>query len=675
MESNDRAVTLLCGLALCTSAAARTQDPSSVPPTSSYSVAQSLKSLSLEQLMGIEVTSVSKTVESLGGAAAAIAVVSGEDIRRSGATTVPEALRFVPGIHVARRNSNSWAVSARGFSSVNSEKLLVLSDTRSVYTPLYSGVFWDVQDYLLEDIERIEVIRGPGAALWGSNAVNGVINITTRNARDTQGTYLEAAAGTEERAFAGARHGGRIGESGYFRVFGRYVARDDTFNPIATSEDDWRMGHAGFRADWEAGDSDTLTLQGDVYRGTIGQLAPAITVIGRPGPQGDLRVRVNGGNVLGRWRRALDDGSDVQLRVYYDRTHRDDPSYRDDLDTIDLDFQHRFAPIASHELLWGLNYRYTDNSNVGKGLLALDPAASRDDVVSGFVQDQISLLDTLRLTVGTKLEHNDFSGFEIQPSVRLAWEPVPAHVLWGAVSRAVRVPTRLERDISVDATDPAANPGIRLVGNDDFDAEELMAYELGYRWQVTDALYADVALFHSRYEGLASLEIGEPFVDPTDGRTIVPVLNRNLTDGSSEGLEALLSYAPMPDWRLTATYSYVELNLDPRGADLNRGAFLEGTTPRHNIGLRSSLDLPGNFQLDAQLRHESRIRSMPELVEVTGLPAYTELDVRFAWLGPQGIELSVVGQNLLHGRHSEFGTPEARGAIERGVYGKLAWRF
>ena len=494
-----------------------------------------LKALTLEDLTNIEVTSVSRKEESLLKAAAAVTVVSNEDIRRSGSTSIPEALRFVTGVHVARRNSNSWAVSSRGFSGVSSEKLLVLSDTRSIYTPLYSGVFWGVQDYLLQDIDRVEVIRGPGAALWGSNAVNGVINITTKSAADTQGLYVEAGAGTEEHATAAARYGGKTAGGVYYRVFGKYLDHDATFDTNPATSDDWRLGHFGFRADWDATEADALTLQGDLYQGNIGQLAPIVTIIGRPGPTGDLEVGVSGGNVLGRWRRSIDKDSDIQFRAYYDRTHRDDASFLDDLDTVDLDFQHRFGFAARQEIIWGLNYRYTSNRNESKGIFAVDPPASTDHLASGFVQDQIALLDTLRLTIGTKLEHNDFSGFEVQPSVRAAWDHSPGHTVWSSVSRAVRTPTRLERDIAIDASDPAGNPVVRLLGNEDFDAEELLAYELGYRWQALDSLFIDLAAFHNRYEGLASLELGTPFIDPRDGRTVIPVVNENLTDGRYRG--------------------------------------------------------------------------------------------------------------------------------------------
>lgn len=633
-----------------------------------------LKRLSVEELLSLQVTSVSRTREQLSDAAAAVAVVTNEDIRRSGSTNVPEALRFVPGLHVAQRNASSWAVSARGFSSMNSEKLLVLSDTRSIYTPLFSGVFWDVQDYLMEDIERIEVIRGPGATLWGSNAVNGVISITTRSARDTQGLYLEGAVGTENELNLGARIGTTLGEHGYLRVFGKYAEHDDSFHPQTTNTDDGRIAHGGFRADWDLTDADSFTLQGDVYRGEIGQLAPSITIIGRGGPTGPLRVQLEGGNVLARWQRRIDD-ADLQLRAYYDLTRRNDPSYDDELETVDVDFQHRLPLGTRHELTWGLAYRSSKNLNRGKGLFALSPAAATDAIASGFIQDQIQLSDALRLTIGTKLEHNDFSGTEWQPGLRGAWTIAPGHNAWAAISRAVRVPTRIERDIAVDAGDPASDPRIVLLGSDEFESEELVAYELGYRWQASAALALDLAAFYNDYDGLASLEVGTPFIDPQDGRTIVPVFNQNLNTGRTRGIEALVSYTPVANWRLTANYAFIDMELEAPGLDLNRGAWLDGATPQHIAGVRSFLDLPNGFQIDAQLRYVSEIERLPDVLSGEGIDAYTELDLRIAWRGWHQLELSLVGQNLLHDHHLEFGTPATRGGIERGVYGKIAWGF
>lgn len=633
-----------------------------------------LADLSLEELSRIEVTSVSKSSQKLQSAAAAVTVISNDEIRRSGATSLPEVLRYVPGINVARQGASDWAVSARGFSSVNSEKLLVLSDTRSIYTPLFSGVQWDVQDFLLEDVDRVEVIRGPGASLWGSNAVNGVINITTKKAQDTQGLLVETALGPEDRVIASARYGATAASGASYRIFGKYVDRDDTGN-AAPSKDDWRMGHIGGRSDWDISSKDSLTVQGDIYGGTLGQHFPSINVIGRPGPTGNLDAEVSGGNVLGRWRHRVDDASNFVLRAYYDDTHRNDPSYRDDLNTFDIDFQHQFDLTARQQIVWGANYRLTENRNEGKGIFNVDPDFSSDELFGFFAQDRVALDDFLHLTVGSKFEHNDFSGFEAQPNARLAWQATPDQTFWLAVSRAVRVPTRLERDIAVYASNPAEDPVYLLKGNRDFKAEELEAYEIGYRYQVRDNLALDLAAFHNHYSGLASLELGTPYLDPLSGFTIVPVLNENRSLGSTQGIEAQLTYSPTARWRVSTNYSYLEMDINSTGDDLNRGEFLAGSTPRHQFGLRSFLDLPAHCQFDVHFRYVSAIRSIPEIVEGGGISDYAEMDIRLAKQISRQLELSLVGQNLLHEDHVEFGTPEARGEIQRLVYVKAMWRM
>lgn len=636
--------------------------------------AQDLRLLSLEDLAKIIVTSVSRGEQNLSSAAAAVAVITSEDIRRSGATNVPDVLRGVPGLHVARQTANIWAISSRGFGSQSSEKLLVLSDTRSLYTPLFAGVLWDAQDYLLDNIDRIEVIRGPGAALWGSNAVNGVINITTKNASDTQGVYADASVGNEEQFAAAVRYGGRLRGNGYYRLFGKYTGRDESKTPGTTQRDDWQMGYGGFRADWDSEGINSFTLQGNIYGADIGRLSPSILAGDRPGPQGLLRTQASGGNALARWRHRPSDASDLQVRAYYDRTHRDDPSYVDDLDTIDLDVQHKWTHALRQELTWGANYRFTSNRNTGRVIFALDPSDSEDHVVSGFVQEQIQLSESVQITGGTKIEHNDFSGGEIQPSGRVAWQPSSRQTLWASVSRAVRVPTRLERDIAVDASDPTRRTVVRLIGNPDFDSERLVAYEAGFRWQAISALSVDLAAFHNRYDGLASLEQGTPFVRPTDGRTIIPIVSRNLTDGHATGFEALVTATPAEWWRLTVSSSTLDMTLDPGGADLNRGRFFDGATPRHQLGVRSAMDVSTDMQIDAFFRHLTDIRRMPPIAAGTGIPGYAELDVRLAWRRWRPLELSLVGQNLLHGEHVEFGAPASRGQIERGVYAKLTWR-
>ncbi len=629
-----------------------------------------LKHMSFEELMNVEITSVSRTEESLQDAAAAVAVVTPEAIRRSGATTLPDALRLVPGLHVGEQSSSTWAVSARGFSSISSEKLLVLSDTRSIYTPLFSGVNWDVQDYLLHDIERVEVIRGPGAALWGSNAVNGVINITTLSAKDTHGAYVEAGAGTFDRAYLEGRYGDETDGGVNWRVYGKYQDRDSTDAPTNPNDDSWRLGHVGFRTDWDHTPHDSFTVQGDAYGGEFGQLTPAITIIGRPGPPPPLEVDASGGNVLARWRHTGDDGSDTQLRTYYDYTRRDDPSFLDTLHTVDIDLQRRTS-YQRQELLWGVAYRVTSNSNEGHGIFALDPPQSTDQLFSGFIQDQIALGKSVRLTLGTKLEHNDFSGFEVQPSVRAAWTLSDQHTLWSSVSRAVRVPTRVERDVSFAVSDPNANPVARLEGNDDFASETLIAYEMGDRWQPLGNLSFDLALFYNDYDRLASLEIQPPYIDGS-GRTIYPVIDQNLTDGHTYGGELLTEWQPLEAWRLTLSYSYIDMDLNAHGQDANRGAWQEGSTPRNIAGLRSLLTL-GALELDAQLRYQSRIRLQPNDLTRQPIDGFTELDLHFGWHATEQCDLSLVGQNLLHDQHLEFGPPDGRGALQRSVYVRAAW--
>lgn len=624
--------------------------------------------------MDIEVTSVSKAPQALGEAAAAVTVVTQDDIKRLGATNIPEALRSVPGITVSQLDSNEWAVSSRGFSSVDSEKLLVLSDTRSIYTPLFSGVFWDVQDYLMEDIDRIEVIRGPGGTLWGADAVNGVINITTKSAADTQGAYTEVLGGTQDRAIVGGRYGGQFDDNTFYRVFAQYSDRSATFHPELPSQDGWHLGHVGFRMDSKPTVTDAFTVQGDAYTGNVGQIAPDLEVSGRPTPQGQFDVGVSGGNLLARWRHDLGADSDLEVRAYYDYTHRNDPAYVDDLDTTSLDVQHRFR-VASHVVTWGMDYTLMVDETPGKGIVAFDPQSSRDPVYSGFIQDQVTLSDSLQVTVGTKLEHNDFSGFEAQPSARVAWTPTARQTFWSAVSRAVRVPTRIERDIDIDASSPDANPELVLQGNKHLHAETVVAYEAGYRRQVLTTLSIDVATFYNRYASLVSLEPGAAYFDPATGRTVIPILDENKTDGRSRGLELLATFSPTARLHLTATYSYVDLVLTPSGLDLNGGKLLDGATPRNEISLRSYLDLQGGFQVNGELRSLSAIEESSEFPPGESVPAYTELNLGLQWHGSRETTVSVLGQNLLHRRHMELLSSLGGTEIDRGVYAKVEFRL
>jgi len=633
-----------------------------------------LKRLSIEQLADVEVTSVTRGPQPLSRSAAAVAVVTSGQIASSGAMNVPEAIRYVPGINVAQATASQWAVSSRGFAGANSADLLVLSDGRSIYTPLYSGVFWDVQDYLMPDIDRIEVVRGPGAAVWGSNAVNGVINIISKSAQDTQGAWLMAETGSEERALAAAQYGGETANDISYRVFAKYQDAGAEDHPAGSSPDDWQLGHVGFRSDWNAGAADAFTVQGDAYSGRIGQVSPSVNIIGRPGPTGRLRVGVSGGNLLSHWRHTMSADSDFEVRVYYDYTHRNDPTFTDDLGTLDIDFLEHLPFGRYQAVTWGLSGRTMDDRNEGKGLFALNPPDSRDNLVSGFLQDEVSLPHSVRLTLGTKLEHNDFSGFEVQPSLRAAWNLADTQTVWGAISRAVRVPTRLERDVDIDATDPAGNPVVVLLGNRDFHAEEVLAFEAGYRWQPMHDLSLDLAAFRNRYTGLASLELGTPFLDAA-GQIIYPLFNENLIDGHSTGLEGLALYSPLAWWRLSVNYSYIDMKLTALGQDLNRNRFVEGSTPRNQVGVQSDFDLPHGVQLHAGLRVVSAIVSLPEIVDGTGDPGYQELDLNAIWHATRQLTLSLDGRSLLHASHVEFGDAAERSAIRRSVYGRVTWQL
>jgi iron complex outermembrane recepter protein len=652
----------LAKLACCAIAGALTAPALAAEPP------KDLTSLSLEQLLDVEVSIVSKTDEPLTRAAAAVTVVTGEEIRRSGATSLPEALRLVPGLHVSRVTSSIWEVSSRGFSNVSSAKLLVLMDGRSVYTPLFSGVLWDSQDTLLEDIDRIEVIRGPGASIWGANAMNGVINILTKSAKDTQGTYMEAGGGNDERGFAGIRYGDRIGDSIFYRVYGKFFNRLGGDGSDGVSDDGWHAGRIGFRADAAPTERDRLTFQGDGYLGEIGQIAPALAVTGRPSPAPPLSVDIAGANVMGSWTRQLGEGADFTIRAYYDRTHRDDPTFGDDLDTVDVEGQTGVALPGSQELLIGANYRLMHDQFVGKGIAEVRPGTSSDQLVSAFVEDHLSLLgDSLRFAVGTKLEHNDFSGFEVQPNLRIAWDPAAGQTVWTALSRAVRVPTRIERDISAISGDPNANPTIHVVGNPNAAAETLIAAELGYRVRAGGGAYVDLAAFYFNYDDLLSLDLGTPFVQ--NGQTVVPVLFQNEVHGHALGGEAAVTVTALPGWQLGARYSFVDAELETGGMDLSHVVQSEHASPRHQIGFQSLVNLPASVQLDTFVRWVDEIEAVPG---GAATPSYLEADARAAWRPTKSLELSVIGKSLLHAQHTEFpgGTD-----VQRSVYGKLAARF
>jgi len=642
-----------------------------------------LTELSLEELMNIEVTSVSKKTEKLSKAAAAIFVITQEDIHRSGVTSIPEALRLAPGIEVARVDAHTWAISARGFNDVFANKLLVLLDGRSIYTPLFSGVFWDQQDTLLEDIERIEVIRGPGATLWGANAVNGVINIITKRARDTQGGLLTAGGGHEERSFGGVRYGGKLGENAYYRVYAKYFNRDDSELPDGHAANDaWQAGQGGFRLDWSPAQLHTFTVQGDFYDGSIAQTFVESSLL----PPFQLtvpdRFPIRGGNLLGRWSHTLSSTSEMRLQMYYDRTVRNMDIFQEDRHNFDLDFQHRFPLGGRHDIVWGLGYRLTSDDEGNTFSASLIPASRTTHLVSAFVQDEIALLpDRLYVTLGSKFEHNDFTGFEIQPSGRLLWTPNDRHTVWAAISRAVRTPSRAEADVRLNqlVLPPGTlSPGAPLTvaaffGDHSMVAETLLAYELGYRVQPYERLSFDLALFYNVYNDLLTAEPRTPFLEtsPSPPHLVLPFFAGNSLHGETYGAELAANWPLTEWWRLRALYSYLHVYLHTdQGSRATVSPAAQWSSPQHQFSLRSAMDLPGHLAFDLALRY------VDSLVHLQ-VGSYTVLDVRLGWRPLQTLELAIVSQNL-GANHIEF-IPTFLNTqpttVRPSVYGQITWRF
>src|SRR5437660_2958158 len=512
--------------------------------------------LSMEDLMNMQVTSVSKRTQKVADAAAAVFVITQEDIRRSGARSIPEALRLAPGLEVARIDSNKWAIASRGFNGRFDNKLLVLIDGRSVYTPLFSGVYWNVQDVMLEDIDRIEVIRGPGATLWGANAVNGVINIISKKAKSTQSTVVTAGAGTEERGSGGVRYGSKIGDTSY-RAYGKYFNWGPSlYSNGTTAHDGWDALRGGFRADWTPAGSNSLTLQGDIYQSKYGE---TLTVPSLNAPYSNTfpnNGKYSGGNILGRWNRSSE-GSSMSLQMYYDNTTISDNSlFGDHQNIFDTDFHHGFHVGDSQQFVWGLGYRSIRDRNDSSFSVSLQPNQLTLNPFSAFIQDEISLVDKrLRLTFGSKFEHNDFTGFEVQPNARLLWTLTPNQSVWTAVSRAVRTPALTDEGLRLNsAVVPPATPAnptpfpavVAVFGSHQFQSEDLLAYEVGYRVQATNSFSADIATFYNNYSNLRTAEPGAPFLEgspaPTD--IVIPFVAANKMSGGTYGLELFA------DWRV-----------------------------------------------------------------------------------------------------------------------------
>ena len=599
-----------------------------------------LADFSLEELGNIEITSVSKRrAERLSDAPASVFVITGDDIRRSGVASIPEALRLAPNLEVSRINAHSYAISSRGFNSGAGNKLQVLLDGRILYTPLFSGIFWDTPDVMLEDVERIEVLSGPGATLWGANAVNGVINIITRRAADTQGALVSASGGDREHTYA-LRFGGTVGAASY-RIYGKYFERDATERANGVSvRDGSHRGEIGFRADWGSG-SDGFTLQGASYRGNLDGLA--------------TDTEISGANLLGRWNRTLASGGATQLQAYVDRNDRTVGAAGQQLDVYEVDFQHEVGGLERQAVVWGINHRAAQD-DINNALLTAFLPAERDlHWTSVFIRDEFAVHDErLKLIGGLRVERNSYTGTEVMPTLRLTWKPTASHLLWLSAARAVRTPSRFDRDFF-----RPAQPPFVFAGGPDFRSEVANVYSLGYRAQPSARMSYAMTVSHHDYDRLRSIEQIAPL------RFVIG----NKMEGQATSVEAWGIVQLSDHWRVSAGGAWLDQHLRLKASSADPiGPRLAGNDPEYHWIVRSSLDLPGRLELDASMRHVAEL-PLPRV------PAYTAVDLRLGWRPNDRFELSVTGQNLFDERHVEFGSAATASQIEREFRVGIRWMF
>ena len=650
-----------------------------------------LTHLSIEQLMDIKVVSLTKQVRPLGDTASAIFVITQEDIRRSGVTSVPEALRLAPGVHVGRIDGQKWAVSIRGFNGHVANKLLVLVDGRSIYTPTFSGVPWEVQNLLLDDIERIEVIRGPGASLWGANAVNGVINILTKRAADTK-NLATVTIDRRGKTSLGIRHSGSLSDNTHYRLSGKHLQQGSLLDAAKhDAEDEGELSSGGFRLDWTPSGQDRLTLQGDLYQETFQQNLLAPLLIPPYQRRWVDNASSSGGNLQGRWEHTFTSGAKTELKLYYQREKHADALLGQNLEIFDLDFQHAFTLNPRNALIWGLGYRHHQDRYTAAELGALTPASKHYGLFNFFVQDQIALIpDTLDLTVGAKLEHNDFTGWEFQPSARVLWSPAPQHRLWAAASHAVRTPSRVDRGIEQalfvlpPALMRAPLPGLVVFqGNPEFGSEQLNAYEMGYRVWPNPQWSMDFTAFYNEYDDLRVVDIRRDLITLGNGYLQLPSRFVNGGAGRTYGFEAAANWRPLDQWRLQFAYSYLQAQLWAKPAMTDALlATRDGSQPRHQFSVLSSYDLRDDLELDLWLHY---VAALPDLVTLTvgnadfstAVDAYFTTNARLAWRPWRDLEVAVIGSNLFGPSRIEFVRepypfPER---VERNLYFQLKWSF
>ena len=657
------------------------------------------------------VNSVTRQESTVGKSPAAIFVITNDMIRRNGATSIPEVLRMAPGVNVSRIDANKWAISSRGFNNRFASNLLVQVDGRVVYNPVFNGVYWDAVDYPLQDIERIEVIRGPGATVWGSNAVNGIINIISKNSKDTQGLLISAGGGSEDRGMTSLRYGGGDGDDISYRFYGNWFERDRAFLPSGGSQllpppaaitfpftqakDDWRKGQTGFRFDWEATDDDTFVLQGDLFQVESGRadfrpITSAPFVV-----QNDENEVTTGGNLLTRWQHQTGEDSSWALQLYWDHFGRISTNdfFEIRADTLDVDFQHQFPVGERQQFIYGAGYRAVDSFFGGDGFAigtTATPIASATPIpvdrtlfrYAAFLQDEFTLVeDQLYFTAGSKFEHNTLAGYQYQPTGRLLWAPTEQQSIWGAVSRAIRTPSIRDDAIVVTGVPfpPLPVNGFgQTRGSSNLNAEDLMAYELGYRSQPTEEFSFDTALFYNVYNNLVAFRGVAPAPVPgPPGTLIFPAIAVNGLSAETYGIEFSASWDVSEDWRLQGNYSFLQMQVH-RDAGLRASAeFGEGQSPQNQVYLQSSWDLTEELEFDLMGRYVEQLTRFPSAAPNT-VPSYITLDARLGWKPNEEWELSLVGQNLLDSHHLEFGGNQFLSAplieMQRGVFAMATWR-
>ena len=625
---------------------------------------------SIEELMAVKVTSVNKKAQNLSDSAAAIFVITDTDLKRFGVTNIPDALRMVPGLNVGSIDSNKWAVTSRGSNGRFADKLLVLIDGREVYSPTFSGVYWEVQDMMLDDIDRIEVIRGPGATIWGANAVNGVINIISKSAKQTEGGLVNFGGGNHEKAFVEGRYGMALSDTTHFRLYGKYFKRDEySLETGGDAGDDWNMVRSGFRLDSQLSGQNVITVHGDIYSGDINQTF-TMPMLSAPYAQTvDDRGNVSGGNLTALWKRALSANTSFSLQAYYDSTSREEFIEKEARDSWDIEFQHQFAPGSKNDVVWGLHYHYTSDNFSLSDTVHFNPDTRSNNLYSIFLQDEIMLIpEKLWFTLGSKFEHNDYSGFEVQPNARLLWSPRPQHKIWVAVSRAVRTPSRADSDIWVVTSIVPPNPpehnypmAITLAGDPDLDAEDMIAYEFGYRFCPVPTISLDIATYYNDYGNLRDVEVGTPSVAQLPAYIELPMVFTNNGSGHTSGAELAAAWQILKQSKVSLAYAYHYSNIDE-------------TSPRHQVSLRSESNLSANLDFDMWLRY---VDSITESSRGYPVDEYITLDMHLAWRPTENVELSLVGQNLFDNNHLEYVHENYIMPTEvgRNFYGKVSIAF